>query len=244
MKRVIALILSFLMLITSFSGCANLTTIDTDDFMTKGAWVQLLATYFGMDDYQNEEPYYSDIKSDDDIFAYVQSCVEWGVLSPDESKLNPNKFITKEYMIETAVKAADFSCDDEIELAVEYGLISNSKNSTIKDYASVQDAYNCVLWAVELYQNREFVEYENVVINSDVIDATDEIITVTNDGFYAENVEYSIGDIIIAPATIDNPSGVAMKITDIVYEDDQVYYITEEPELGEVYDEFDYYHFE
>ena len=61
---------------------------------------------FGMDDYEQSEAYYADVKPDSDIFAAVQSCRERNMLSTDTENFKPDDIATVGFVATTAVLAS------------------------------------------------------------------------------------------------------------------------------------------
>ena len=106
MKRIIALLLSMIMLVGAMAGCADgHFKFEDDTKLTRGEWIDALARTFGMDEYDNEEPHMSDVSSEDSIFGSVQSSYEWGVLRDLSKKLKKDKATTLEFAVTTAVYA-------------------------------------------------------------------------------------------------------------------------------------------
>lgn len=88
MKRIIALLLTVVLLLGTFTGCADGHFRFKDDTsLTRGQWVDKLADTFGLDDFEENEPYLSDVSNSDPIFNSVQSCYEWGILRDINKKL-------------------------------------------------------------------------------------------------------------------------------------------------------------
>lgn len=76
LKRVIAFVLVSVMSLSLLAGCGKekkqvVNDVDTTEYITRGEWISRLSDMFGMDDYEQSEAYYADVKPDSDIFAAV-----------------------------------------------------------------------------------------------------------------------------------------------------------------------------
>lgn len=251
MKRIIALLLSILLLVGTLSGCTEEHfRFKEDTSFTRGEWVDLLAKTFGMDDYEKDTPYLSDVSSEDSIFASVQSCYEWGVLRDISKKLKKNNGATLEFVVTTAVYAtgADLSSyegKNDIKKAISYAEINNivSKNLNYRKWATGQQCNEILVAAQEAYLKKEINPIDKVVINPNVFDErkTETIRNIGIGEYLFNNKKPSVGDIFIAPGTKENPDGVAIKIIEVVDNGDGTYYVkTETPEINEVFEEIEY----
>ena len=101
-------------------------------------------------------------------------------------------------------------------------------------------------WAVSQYQNREFVEYADVEMNEEVLDMSDsEMVVAADTGIVtipADSREtLQVGDVFIAPGTLEFPEGIAMKVSDISEDEDGNQIVeTIEPELEEIYENLEF----
>lgn len=60
-----------------FLGSRNNEKDETgDNFATREEWISMLSDGFGMDTYQSNEPYYSDIPASHELFHSVQASTE------------------------------------------------------------------------------------------------------------------------------------------------------------------------
>ncbi|HBM98604.1 MAG TPA: hypothetical protein DD413_04190 [Ruminococcus sp.] len=251
MKRIIALLLSLVLLLGTLSGCAEgHFRFKNDTSLTRGQWVDVLAKSFGMDDYEKDTPYLSDVSSDDSIFKSVQSCYEWGVLRDTPKKLKKHSGATLEFVVTTAVYAtgADISSyegKNDIEKAINYAEANNivAQGLNYSKWATGQQCNDILVAAQDAYLNQEITPIDKVVINTSVSDErkTDAIKSVGNSEYLFNGKKPSVGDVFIAPGTKENPDGVAIKITDVIDNGDGTYSVrTTTPELHEVFDEIEY----
>lgn len=255
MKRVLAALLSVLLLLGSLAGCTSGNfKFDRDTsankYISRGEWIDMLAKTFGMDSYENSTPHFSDIPFSDDIFASVQSSYEWDVLRDVSTKFEKDGNATLEFVVTTAIYAssADISsCDGSsdsdkaINYAENYGVVSQGLKYS--DFASVEQCEDILAAAQKEYLNREIVSVSNVVIGEVVADYREDttIVCVNDNKYVFENSEPSVGDIYVVPGTAESPEGVAVKITEVTDNSDGTYTVnTETPELYEVFDEIEY----
>lgn len=251
MKRITALLLSVMMIFCMLSGCADSHfRFKNDTSVTRGEWIEQLAATFGMQEYIEEEPYVSDVLSDDPIFASVQSCYEWGILRDISKKLKKNNGASLEFAVTTAVYAtgADLSTYEgksDSEKALRYA-VENDIVSDGMDYSKWITDEQCadILSASQMaYMNMEITPIDKVVFNESVSDEreTDNIQHLSENDYVFTNIQPSVGDVYIAPGTKENPDGVAIKITDVVEnENGTVTVSTTKPEIYEVFDEIEY----
>ena len=234
------------------------TSQDNDETeITRGEWIEVLARSLGMDDFKNEEPYFKDINREDDIYSFVQSCYEWDVLKFEDKEIKPDEPATRDFMVKTAILAAgvdpqpveqgDDEEDNILQYAVENGYIDSIEPEYLNETVTLGEGVSVADWTSDTYLNKEFVEYENIEINENVINYTElsqnEISTMGDDTIrisaqYANDLD--AGDVFISPPTIEDPYGVAYKVASITHEGDQAIIKVIEPEIGDIYNELEF----
>lgn len=251
MKRIIALLLSLVLLLGTLSGCAEgHFRFKNDTSLTRGQWVDVLAKSFGMDDYEKDTPYLSDVSSDDSIFKSVQSSYEWGVLRDTPKKLKKHNGATLEFVVTTAVYAtganiSSYEGKNDIEKAINYAEANNivAQGLNYSKWATGQQCTDILVAAQDTYLHQEVTPIDKVVINASVSDErkSDAIKSVGDSEYQFNGKKPSVGDVFIAPGTKENPDGVAIKITKVIDNGDGTYSVeTATPELHEVFDEIEY----
>lgn len=217
--------------------------------ITRGEWVTMLGEAFQMKTYNSQEPYYTDVKSDSEIFPYVQSCYEWDVLSQGTSEFKPESTATWGFVVSTAVLATGIDYekygDDAnqaiLKCAAEQGIYTgDTSGDKLKTGIALEDANTIIQNAINAYISYKEDEHEYVEYVESVIDGKLEKMTVSQDGASCNVTEnfgnkLSVGSVFIQPATTEYPTGRAVKVSAITKNSDGTYKVeTSEPELNEV----------
>lgn len=261
-KRLFSFLLAIVMVSTLFplSGCGGSTAAvqpsqdaaqSTLEYMTRGEWITLLGQTFGLDSYQEKTAYYSDVTENSDCFAYVQSCREWNIL-PGDSAFRPDETVDRAFVAETAVLASglDYSAADgsaqaekTLNFAAAQGIVADADGTGKVTASEGQIAADT---AKRLYLDKDFPQYDNSVLNSNVVNLSDlssDQITytdtaVTMSAALAEGL--ATGSVFIVPGNSENPYGIAKKVMSVQKNGDQVIIRTEQPKLEEVFDKLDF----
>lgn len=270
-RRFLSVLLAFSIIVMSvfLNGCQwGQEPADKAGYVTRGEWITMLAEKFNLNQYSADDPYYSDITSENPLFPYVQSLAEWDVLSVySKDTLNPDKLVTYDEVASTAAIAAGFranengeySVKESINYAVTHAIVNEEKSNYLTHEecsAIAQKAYN-------VYLNDPGEEKAVAVPNKDTVDLSgispNEIsvegneVTVrsgkverSSDGTVTAvinsgngSVEISAGDTFIAPASPEYPWGIAYKVTDIQESNGAILFTTESPTLEDLYEELD-----
>ncbi len=254
-KRVLAAVLAAAVLAGLLGGCGN----GTSGYVTRGEWVKMLGTAFGLDTPRSDDPVYSDVAAGDPIFPYVQSTAQWKVLTVfDGDELRPDKPVTGREVAATAAVAAGFyghNADEAVAYAQQYGIVSGrlSDKMTAEECAAVLDAAKSVYVENPGEDKRVAVFAPGVVdlrgLGPEWISAGEDSLTVYTtaalDGSTAtltvdgRSVSISVGSVVLAMGPGSFSVERAYKITDIRDEGGQVTFLAAQPEFSEIYDELD-----
>ena len=251
MKKFFSIVLAFLLTLSTLAGCVDTHFRFKDDTsLTRGQWIEQLAATFGMDDFEKDEAYFSDVPATDSIYTAAQSCYEWNVLRDIGKKLKKNDGASLEFAVSTAIYATgvDLSnevgkndCEKAINYAVENGIIPSGLNYS--KWVTAEQSQELLSAAQRAYLNQSFTPVDKVKFLDTVSDQRNSNeLTAVNEGEYLiRNRKPNVGDVLIAPGTPENPDGVAIKITEITDNGDGTYTVkTCTPELYEVFDEVEY----
>ena len=128
-KKLLALLLALSILTGMLAGCGigkdsgsgsgdpsgASSQQENEGPVTRGEWITMLAGAFALVEPQSDTPYFSDVDAGDELFPYVQSSVEWGILQTDRDTFEPQESVTRRTVAETAAFAVGFGTeiDDE-----------------------------------------------------------------------------------------------------------------------------------
>lgn len=262
-KRLISWFMVFTLMVgmcTGLVGCGSAKTdesaVSTEEEIsfTRGEWITGLASSLGMTEYAQEKAYFTDVNSNDELFPYVQSAAEWGLFEETEGAFEPEGKATREFVIATAVIAAEavapseddsYSYDECVSYALEQKLIENKEETYLSEGIEPEEAQKILDWSIDAYLYTDIEEKEVVVFEENVVDFREQenLITDGEDNITiasSTNVELEVGSIIILPATQENPDGIARKITSIETDARGNYVVTTEtPELTDIFEELD-----
>lgn len=262
-KRIIALLMMVVMTMTTTISCNDSGNRDKEtksvEYLTRGQWITMLAQRFGMTDYFSDTPYYSDVDSDSEIFQFVQSCYEWGILSTGTDTFKPDEIATTGFVISTSVLATGINYseymtgDDPNEgilgLANAKGItnIKYGEDSKLTEGICLVEAAVILNSAVTCYLEEDNGDenYAVATYKEDVVDKTEEENLVINDDAsqvtmskeQAEDIQE--GTVFLVP-TEEFPEGYALKaVSKTTNEDGTCVVNTERPEIYEVLDAVD-----
>lgn len=263
MKRIVAVILMFTMLAGMMVGCSNKTVKKDNDetYLTRAEWISLLAEAMNMNTYDNATPYYKDVDSSNEIFDAVQACREWNVLSESE-EFKPDDIATYGFMATTAVLASEgeyssgSDADDESGQIIDYarstGILSSGiTDKDLRNGITYDDAVMALRTAAMIYtvlsDEEKNKEPEcNVQTEDNVKDYRENssLFISAQEGEYviaSDSIDmFKEGNIFIAPADKENPSGLAQKVSTVRDNGDGTATVeSSTPEFEEVFKEFE-----
>lgn len=231
---------------------------NNEDSLSRAQWIMSLGKYYGMNEYTGEENAFNDINKTDEAYPYIQSCNEWGVLQFESDEFHPNKPASYQFIVETAILAAGIEFEPAAELetaadssklltyALKNGLINSIDKKELKKAATIEACNQVLQWSLDTYKNKEFVEYENIVMQDTLLDISE----ITPDEFsidenivyldesYAEIIEE--GKTFILPGDKLNPFGFAYKAVSVSEKNGKLEIVTTEPEIGDIYQELEF----
>lgn len=255
LKKIVSLIITMIMVVSAFSGCGTKkvnTDDDTSKYITRGAWVEAIGTIWGMDEYNEKVPYFTDVPSDSEIFPYVQSCYEWNVISTDKKEFKKDEVATLGFAVSSAtmiLSAADVDMTNEeiLNKAVEYKILNEEDNTEekLRQGITPEEADNIIALTQALY----FSDNANQVCDIDLVEnikdySKEDNITLVNDSTYtvsekvADELEQS--DVFIIDSENGTGGQVALKVVSKKDNGDGTYTIvTEIPDAEDVIESVD-----
>lgn len=156
-------------------------------------WMKMLCEQSGLTEYENTTPYYKDVEAGSPYFSYIQSAVEWNVIS-GEDRFEGKGYASGRFVAMTAMKSIGerklmmyletedvIEEDTYLELAMEYGLVDKEK---LAEGVSMEECTEIL----ETLQNLSFGEfwrddYARAAYQDGVIElSSDEVIQSNVDG--------------------------------------------------------------
>lgn len=254
MKGTIKRILSVLLIITMLFPLSSCGKKDNKgQYVSRAEWVTALGEVFGLSQYLDDTPHYSDVGVDSELFDYVQSCYEWGVISTDTDKFNPDDIATLGFAVSSAVMAITdgVAADNEdiLNKAIEYGLLSlkDDNEKALRRGLTYDEADAIISLAKEKSFETSATIKNDISFQDKVKDysgAQEVDVKFESDGRYTLSAkiagELSVGDILMVQDGDEQGSVIAVKINELTQNDDGTYSaVTSQPELEEVVDIID-----
>lgn len=240
-KRFISILLTIATILTTvmpLGGCSV-----SKNNITMGNWLTQISSFYGMESYQQEEPYLKNVPSSDEYFDAFQMAVEWEIIDSNSS-VSSNDIVTWKTALVTLVNAGGFlkaeaSDEEKIDYAIE-----NFDNSIRKYWMNRNiDSENALLllsksqnmWATKKYSERkeEFKLNDNVISlsSNETIDYSLQTITTTDN-------DLKEGDIFEMPSNDLKSEKTFCKITSVEENNGQkIAKYSTEVELQDVYEE-------
>lgn len=254
MKRIVALLLCAVIAGGVLGGCKaknDGSDDNTEQYITRGAWVEAIGSIWGMDEYVEDVPYFTDVPSDSEIFPYVQACYEWNVISTGTDEFKQNDVATLGFAVSSAVMILhsaeiEMSNAQLIDKAVEYGIMDQKENTpeALREGITAQQADRIIALTQVIYLSTDDEIINEIVVNDTVADYSDETEKIQKDdeGRYiidediAENLEN--GAVFMAPAEAAMGGQAAVKVLSKTDNGDGTYTVqTDVPEAEEVFEE-------
>lgn len=159
--------------------------LDNGEYISRATWIAQLGQCFTLNTYKQTVPYYSDIPSNHDVFEFVQSCYEWGILR-DKDTFRPDETATRAFVAETAMLAAglerdtamaDLDANSLLQLACREGILAQSTAYGVTEVECAQ----IIQKLEEYYLGYVPEEYANIALKNDVVDYSSAEITWKDD---------------------------------------------------------------
>lgn len=215
MKRIIAILLIVATLLTTLSGCM---AVKSNDAMTMGQWVTLIADSFGLQNYLEEKPHFASVPQNDSTFSAFQAVAEWDIIEPS-NEITPTTPVTWNDVLVSIVNAGEFLDEtatdkEKIEYAIEQ-FDPSIRTYWGNRYVQIKDAIPLLDAAQEKWANKVFVEkIEKATFSNDVVNNIDnkkieyvsknDVITTSSD----ELKNLKVGDVYTLPANGYNSASI------------------------------------
>ena len=207
MKRVIAIFLAIITLISTLSGCAATTS---DTALSMGQWVTLIADSFGLQNYIEETPHFSKVSSSESTFSAFQAVAEWNIVEPTD-EISASTPVKWNDVLISLVNAGEFLDADATDKEKIDFAIKNFDPSVRtywgNRYIKLKEAIPLLDTAQEMWANKVFLEkiekatftesVTNCIENED-IDYIANGDVITTDSVELKNLQ--VGDVYTLPA--------------------------------------------
>lgn len=249
MKKIIAVVLIAAMT-SSFCSCGKNTN---KKYVTRAEWVSAIGQMFGMSQHLDDTPHFKDVSRDSELYNYVQACYEWGVISTDSDKFNPDDVATLGFVVSSAVMLIENgnleSNDVIIDKAIEYGLLSlkDDNDKKLRRGVSYDEADALIVMTKDILLTPSTIIKNEVIVAESIKDYSDALesdIKLVEAGTYEMSTNIgetiAVGDILTVPGNNAFNDSLAVKVTEIILQDDNTYVVrTCQPELEDVVEKID-----
>lgn len=227
MKRIIAILLVITTLLTTLSGCM---AVKSNEAMTMGQWVTLIADSFGLQNYVEEKPHFANVPENDSTFSAFQAVAEWDIIEPS-NEITSTTPVTWNDVLISIVNAGEFLDEnatdkEKINFAIKQ-FAPSIRTYWGNRYVQMKDAIPLLDAAQDKWANKVFVEkIEKASFSDDVVNniennieyvSTNDVITTTSD----ELKNLKVGDVYTLPANGDNSASIN-KVQSIEHVDGKV----------------------
>lgn len=211
-KKKITCILIFLMtLLLTMGGCGSKKADGTEaaegsGVYTRARWIQDMGEQFGYQSYMGEADCFSDVEADTEYYAAVQACAEWDILEKTD-KFYPDEAATWEFVLDTVVKAIGTDTLEAAGYTVQEGKladfffqnIAEVQLGDITEKITEEEAEQVIHLASAFENEMELPQIQNIVLQEQVKDVTDDDIVLKGDGktaYIATEMTLLPGDVL------------------------------------------------
>ncbi len=236
LKKIISIALAAVLMVSGvfvLSSCSNKKALEVaaigtfeDGNETKGSWITKLSERVGLTEYESSTPAFSDVKSDSNIFPYVQACCEWDVLEAG-GLFNENDNATMEFIAVTAMKSIGIEKLNKSDLNVNVSTNEDLINLFSKNVYKISDINATISASIGSMILSDFIEFSNSLSFEPIHNI--EYTSSVNQDFSLENISVvngqtatvsdasglSVNDIVIVNPSEEYPEGAALKVESI-----------------------------
>lgn len=191
--------------------------------LTREEYVGLVGQYFGLDNYETEQDFFTDVSVANRYYSNIQACAEWDVIRKDNT-FRPTEEATVEFALATAVRAigldelqlTEDSVDDRVLADFYVNNIAQLDKAGYEKGITQKVADQILQYALDYENNMELPQYVNIEYQPGVKEANGKIMVPAagNTGILLEGHGYQVDDIVyIDDSLTDYPKGI--RITSI-----------------------------
>lgn len=245
MKKFIAALLVITTMITSLSILSGCSKNNDDHKLILGEWLYLISDFFGMESYNAEEPYFKNVKKDDEYFSSFQKAAEWDILKASDEVHSTDVVLWQDALVSLVNAGRFLSFDSSDEEKVDYAI--KNFDDGIRDYwmkraIKEDEALTILSKARDLWANKKYDKaIENYKYNEQVkeIENTNQIQKLSENSYsVSANEQIQEGNIVVLPDENNKFEKTYKKVTSVSENNSQITVETEDiEELSEIYDE-------
>ena len=266
MKKALSLLLALVLAIGAIPVMVGYTDKEGAS-VSVGDWLSLIDSEFGMTYYEQSKPYYANISSGNRYFAAVQTAAEWDIISANEqidlykavkadfmaaTLVRAAKITTGGIKIKNANKLYS---PVEVGIAAGNGIVSLTKSGKFDNCKiTLKQGKSALAVAKNIWANKSIGNKEATVKVADNVCDLSSLPAVDNSGDKYKvkktaDAETDIlpvtpstsriakGNVIVLPASSENPFGAVRKVTSVKTTDKTVVAECKPADVSDVFDE-------
>ena len=220
-----ALFLAAICILSCVCGCGKKTvSTAAKGELTRLKWIEMLSESFYIQNSKTEDPYFSDVSKENELFGKIQECVELGII-PAEKQFNANYSVSFKDAALNCINAigkstvSDYLKTDK-ELS-EKELLKFAKEKILTEISDKKmltqaDAEKALQNSTELLLNKPLFEKEKIKLAEGVTDLRNSKAEYTDSSAVLSDVKDIKKDsVIILPPSAEYPAGLARKVASV-----------------------------
>ena len=220
-----ALFLAAICILSCACGCGKKTvSTAAKGELTRLKWIEMLSDSFYIQNSKTEDPYFSDVSKENELFGKIQECVELGIIS-DEKQFNANSSVSfKEAALNCINAIGKSTVSDYLKTDKELSekeLLKFAKEKILTEISDKKmltqaDAEKALKNSTELLLNKPLFEKEKIKLAEGVTDLRNSKAEYTDSSAVLSDVKDIKKDsVIILPPSAEYPAGLARKVASV-----------------------------
>ena len=220
-----ALFLAAICILSCVCGCGKKTvSTAAKGELTRLKWIEMLSDSFYIQNSKTEDPYFSDVSKENELFGKIQECVELGIIS-DEKQFNANSSVSfKEAALNCINAIGKSTVSDYLKTDKELSekeLLKFAKEKILTEISDKKmltqaDAEKALKNSTELLLNKPLFEKEKIKLAEGVTDLRNSKAEYTDSSAVISDVKDIKKDsVIILPPSAEYPAGLARKVASV-----------------------------
>lgn len=220
-----ALFLAAICILSCVCGCGKKTvSTAAKGELTRLKWIEMLSDSFYIQNSKTEDPYFSDVSKENELFGKIQECVELGII-PAEKQFNANYSVSfKEAALNCINAIGKSTVSDYLKTdkkLSEKELLKFAKEKILTEISDKKmltqaDAEKTLQNSTELLLNKPLFEKEKIKLAEGVTDLRNSKAEYTDSSAVLSDVKDIKKDsVIILPPSAEYPAGLARKVASV-----------------------------